>query len=151
MKQTGGYLTVEAAMVLPFAFMIILLVIRLWFFRYDSVLLEMDAASAVIQTLHQQDMNAEEKAEYAIAGLQGRYKDHYISWIFGDMSVSCTSDRVQCTLSGRAGTMPGESVFRELGDTWAVSVTRSRRAVSEAFVIRTYRKALGAETMLAEE
>ncbi len=151
MKRIDGYLTVEASMILPFAFLVILLVIRLWFFRYDSVLLEMDTASAVIETLQQQDMNAEEKAEYALTRVQGRYKDQYISWVFGDVSVSCSSDSVECTLSGRCGTMPGTAVFGELGDTWALSVTRSRRAVSEVFVIRTYRKALGTEGRITDE
>lgn len=151
MKQIDGYMTVEASMILPFAFLINLLVIRLWFFRYDSVLLEMDTASAVIETLERQDLNAEEKAEYAITKMQSRYRDQYISWVFGDISVSCTSDSVECTLSGRSMSMPGTAVFGELGDEWSLSVTRSRRAVSEVFVIRTFRKALGIESRITDE
>ena len=151
MKHVGGYMTVEASMILPFSFLIILLVIRLWFFRYDSVLLEMETASAVIDTLERQDLNAEEKAEYAITKMQSRYKDQYISWVFGDMSVSCTSDSVECTLSGRCGSMSGSAVFVELVDAWSLSVTRSRRAVSEVFVIRSFRKALGTENRISDE
>lgn len=140
MKRTDGYLSVEVAMIMPFVFMVILLVIRLWFFRYDCVLQEMDTASVVIRTLEQQDKNASEKAEYAVSQMQGRYKEHYISWIFGDIRVSCTSDSVSCTVSGQCGTLPGTLYFESLGENWSSSVTRSRRAVSEVFVIRTYRK-----------
>ena len=142
MKQEDGYMSVEAALVLPFAFMIILLVIRLWFFRYDSVLQEMDTAAVVVRALEQQDMTADEKAEYVISQMQGRYKDHYIAWNFGDLNTSCTADSVECIVSGSALGMPGGLIFGELADTWGSSVTRSRRSVSEVFVIGTYRKAL---------
>ncbi|MBP5554682.1 MAG: hypothetical protein J6X94_07405 [Lachnospiraceae bacterium] len=151
MKQTDGYLSVEAAMIMSFVFMIILLVIRLWFFRYDSVLQEMDTASVVIRTLEQQDMDASEKAGYALSAMQGRYKDHYISWIFGDISVSCTADSVECTVSGKCGGMPGGLIFAQLEETWSSSVTRSRRAVSEVFVIRTFRKIMEAGNNLSEK
>ena len=143
MKQEDGYMSVEAALVLPFAFMITLLVIRLWFFRYDCVLQEMDTAAVVVRALEQQDMTGDEKAEYVISQMQGRYKDHYISWSFGEIHTSCTADSVECSLSGQVSGMPGGIVFGELSDTWSSSVTRSRRSVSEVFVIRTYRKALG--------
>lgn len=143
MKQEDGYMSVEAALVLPFAFLITLLVIRLWFFRYDCVLQEMDTAAVVVRALEQQDMTGDEKAEYVISQMQGRYKDHYISWSFGEIHTSCTTESVECSLSGQASGMPGGVVFGELSDTWSSSVTRSRRSVSEVFVIRTYRKALG--------
>ena len=136
-------MSVEAALVLPFAFLITLLVIRLWFFRYDCVLQEMDTAAVVVRALEQQDMTGDEKAEYVISQMQGRYKDHYISWSFGEIHTSCTADSVECSLSGQASVMPGGVVFGELSDTWSSSVTRSRRSVSEVFIIRTYRKALG--------
>ena len=140
MKKEDGYLSVEASLILPVAFMVILLVLRLWFFRYDTVLQEMDTASVVVRTLQQQEMNSEEKAEYAISEIQSRYKEHYISWNFGEVKAVCTADSVECTVSGECRAMPGVSVFGELGDTWISSVTRSRRNVSEVFVIRTYRK-----------
>ena len=136
-------MSVDAALVLPFAFLITLLVLRLWFFRYDCVLQEMDTAAVVVRALEQQDMTGDEKAEYVISQMQGRYKDHYISWSFGEIHTSCTADSVECSLSGQASVMPGGVVFGELSDTWSSSVTRSRRSVSEVFVIRTYRKALG--------
>ena len=136
-------MSVEAALVLPFAFLITLLVIRLWFFRYDCVLQEMDTAAVVVRALEQQDMTGDEKAEYVISQMQGRYKDHYISWSFGEIHTSCTADSVECSLSGQASGMLGGIVFGELSDTWSSSVTRSRRSVSEVFVIRTYRKATG--------
>lgn len=151
MKRTDGYLSVEAAMIMPFVFMTILLVIRLWFFRYDRVLQEMDTASVVIRTLEQQDMGASEKAEYALSAMKNRYKDHYISWIFGDISVSCTADSVECTVSGKCGGMPGGFIFAQLENTWSSSVTRRRRAVSEVFVIRTYRKLSEVGNNLSEE
>ncbi len=151
MKQTDGYLTIEAAMILPFALMIVLLVLRVWFFRYDTVLQEMDTASIVIRTLEKQDMDGAQKAEYVVSQMQGRYKDHYISWIFGDIRVSCTADSVECSVSGSCRTLPGAEEFGRLSDNWSTNVTRSRRAVSEVFVIRTYRKVLELEDKISEE
>ena len=36
--HTGGYLTIEAAMIMPVVLGIVILVMRIWFFRYDNVL-----------------------------------------------------------------------------------------------------------------
>ena len=95
----GGYFTLEAAMILPFALGAVLLVLRIWFYRYDRVLQDMDTSAVVIGAMEQQDLNAEEKASYVVAQMQGRYKEHYISWNFGDISVSCSSDSVSCTVN----------------------------------------------------
>ena len=144
MNQTDGYMSVEASLMLPLSFMVILLVLRLWFFRYDSVLQEMDTAAVVVRTLQQQDLNSEEKAQYAVSQIQNRYKDQYIAWTFGDIRAVCRGNYVECTLCGECGQMPGVSIFGELGEVWQSSVTRTRRIESEVFVIRTYRKVLGA-------
>ena len=151
MNREDGYMSLEAALVLPFAFMIILLVIRLWFFRYDSVLQEMDVAAVVVRALEQQNFNSEEKAEYVISQMQGRYKEHYISWEFGDIHTVCSSDKVECSVTGQCPVMPGGRIFEQLGRGWTSSVTRSRTSVSEVFVIRTYRKAMAVGNMLSDE
>lgn len=138
-----GYFSLEAALILPFVLGVILLVMRIWFFRYDHVLQDMDTCAVVIRASEQTDMTPDEKASYVVSQMQGRYKDAYIAWNFGDLNVKCSGDTVSCITTGSSGYSGGSFVYSVSGMSEAVS-SRSRTSVSEVFVIRTYRKALGA-------
>jgi len=140
----GGYLTIEAAMIMPVVLGIVILVLRIWFFRYDRVLQDMDTCAAVVRCMEQQDMNADEKASYIVEQMQGRYKDHYIAWNFGDISASCSGDSVSCTVTGSSGPLAGISGLWDVPDSMSATSERERTILPEVFVIRTYRKALGA-------
>ena len=143
-RYRDGYLTIEAAMIMPVVLGIIILVMRIWFFRYDRVLQDMDTCAVVIRCMEQQDLDVEEKASYIIEQMQGRYKEHYIAWSFGDISVSCRGDSVSCSVTGSSGQIAGISGLWDVPDTMSALSERERTALPEVFIIRTYRKALGA-------
>ena len=143
-RYRDGYLTIEAAMIMPVVLGIIILVMRIWFFRYDRVLQDMDTCAVVIRCMEQQDLDVEEKASYIIEQMQGRYKEHYIAWNFGDISVLCRGDSVSCTVTGSSGPLAGISGLWDEPDSMSASSERERTILPEVFVIRTYRKALGA-------
>lgn len=140
----GGYFTIEAAMIMPVVLGIVIFVMRIWFFRYDRALQDMDTCAVVIRCMEQQDLDADEKASYIIEQMQGRYKEQYIAWNFGDISVSCRGDSVSCTVTGSSGSVAGISGLWDAPDTMSASSERERTVLPEVFVIRTYRKALGA-------
>ncbi len=142
-RYRGGYLTIEAAMIMPVVLGVIILVMRIWFFRYDRVLQDMDTCAVVVRSMEQQDMNADEKASYIVEQMQGRYKEHYIAWNFGDISVLCRGDSVSCTVTGSSGPLAGISGLWDEPDSMSASSERERTILPEVFVIRTYRKALG--------
>ncbi|MBO4609473.1 MAG: hypothetical protein J5696_06325 [Lachnospiraceae bacterium] len=143
-KYRGGYMTIEAAMIMPVVLGIVILVMRIWFFRYDRVLQDMDTCAVTVRCMEQQDMDADERASYVTEQMQGRYKDQYIVWNFGDISVSCTGDSVACTVTGNSGHIAGISGLWDVPDTLSATSERKRTILPETFVIRTYRKALGA-------
>ena len=143
-KYTDGYLTIEAALIMPIALGIVILVLRIWFFRYDRVLQDMDAGGVVVRCMEQQDMSDDEKAAYVIEQMQGRYKDSYIAWTFGDITAECRKDSVSCSVTGSTGRIAGISGLWNVPDTITALSRRNRTILPEVFVIRTYRKALGA-------
>ena len=143
-KYIGGYMTVEAAMILPVALAMVVLVMRIWFFRYDRVLQDMDTGSVAVRCMEQQDLSADERAAYVIEQMQERYKDSYIAWNFGEVSASCSRDSVTCTVTGSSGHISGISGLWNVQDSMSATSERNRTVTPEVFVIRTYRKALGA-------
>lgn len=142
--HTGGYLTIEAAMIMPVVLGIVILVMRIWFFRYDRVLQDMDTCAVVVRCMEQKDMNADEKAAYIVEQMQGRYKDHYIAWSFGDISASCRGGSVSCSVTGSSGPIARISGLWDVPGSMSATSERERTILSEVFVIRTYRKALEA-------
>ena len=142
-RSDDGYFTLEAALVLPFAFAVILIVIQIWFYKYDRVLQDMDTAAVVVRTIEQTDLSPEEKVAYAISEMQGRYKRAYIAWNFGDLSVRCSGNTVSCITTGSSGYSGGSFLF-SVPSSLSAESSRSRTVADEVFVIRTYRKALGA-------
>ena len=150
-KNDSGYFTLEASLILPFTLGIILMVIRIWFFRYDRVLQDMDTCSVVVRCMEQQDMNADERAAYVIEQMQGRYKDSYIAWNFGEVSATCNGNSVTCTVTGSGGHISGIAGLWNEPDAYSASSERSRTVIPETFVIRTYRKALGAGEYISSQ
>jgi len=150
-KGEDGYFTMEAAMIMPIVLVTILVVLQVWFYKYNRVLQEMDTDAVLIRALEMQDMNGEEKAEYVICEMQNRYKDKYIGWDFGDISVKCTPESIECTISGSLGYDPDPTgLFRISLQNEAVCL-RSAGALPEMFVIRSYRKLLAAGKELSEQ
>ncbi len=146
----GGYFTIEAALIFPVVFGVILLVLQIWFFKYDRVLMTMDATAVVIRASEQREMSSDELADYVMSEMQTRYKDQYIAWNFGSINISATSDTVNCTVDGTGMDIPGGFAFWRNGTPLYATATRSRTTVSEVFVIRSYRKALGVSADISE-
>ena len=149
-RSDSGYFTLEAALMLPFALGIILLVMRIWFFRYDNVLQDMDTDAVVVRASLQRDMSPEERSAYVISQMQGRYRDSYIAWNFGELNVRCGADNIFCETSGNAGSIASVGVFDNIASFGTCISSRNRSAPDEVFVIRTYRKVLGAGEALEE-
>lgn len=150
MKCDSGYFTLEAALILPFVLGIILMVIRIWFFRYDNVLQDMDTGAVVVRASLQRDMSPEERADYVVSQMQERYRDSYIAWNFGELNVRCSGDTVFCETSGSSATGASVDVFGGIPSFGACVSARSRTSPEEVFVIRTYRKVLGAGDVLED-
>ncbi len=141
----GGYFTVEAALIFPVVLVMILLVLWLWFFRYDKALMEMDTDAVVVRASQQHDMTHEEMAEYMVSEMQGRYKDAYISWVFGDITASSRGEKIECGTEGMSSAFSDNIPFFRISGDMSASVTRSRIVIPETVVIRTYRKVLAAK------
>ena len=149
-KNDSGYFTLEAALILPFVLGIILMVIRIWFFRYDNVLQDMDTGAVVVRASLQRDMSPDERADYVISQMQERYRDSYIAWNFGELNVRCSGDTTICETSGSSVAGEAIGVFNDIPSSVSCVSARSRTSPEEVFVIRTYRKVLGAGRSIEE-
>jgi len=146
----GGYFTVEAVLILPIALAIILLVMQIWFFRYNRVLQETDTCGVLVRSSHMQDLDAEERAEYVTAELQKRYKDKYIAWNFGEINTSVSKGVLTCNVSAGSGLSPGSFAPWSGGPGSEAVTERSTGTVSEVFIIRSYRKLLGIDEKIKD-
>ena len=148
--NNSGYFTVEAVLILPIALAIILLVMQIWFFRYNRLLQENDTCGVLVRSSHMQELNADERASYVVSELQTRYKDKYIAWNFGEISSSDSKGILTCTVTGRSGFSPGwHYPWTDKAESVAVT-QKSRRVYSELSIIRNYRKLLGLNEKLSD-
>ncbi len=149
-SSNSGYFTVEAVLILPIALAIILLVMQIWFFRYNRVLQETDTSAVLVRVGHMQELKPDEKVSYVVSEMQNRYRDKYMAWNFGEIQTSLKNGQIICSVSGSSGFSPGWlSPWGDRAESYAVT-SRKRNLVSEQFVIRSYRKLLGVNEKINE-
>ena len=73
-----GYMTIEASLILPMVFGVILFVISLLFYSYDRCLLEQDVTALVVRGEYLEGENIQEKVEFLEQEIQNWYVDKYI-------------------------------------------------------------------------
>lgn len=79
-----GYMTVEASMVLPVAFGVIMFVLSLLLYSYDRCLLEQDMSALVVRSEYMDAGTIQEKAQRVNAEVEQLYLEKYV-WM--DVSV----------------------------------------------------------------
>lgn len=145
-----GFFTLEAVLVFPVALAIILLVMQIWFFRYNRVLQETDTMQILVHASQMQDMSPEERTSFLVSELQGRYRDKYMAWNFGDISASFSKGKLSCLIRGSGGFSGGGMIPWNVSGGGEAATDRSKNTVSEVFVIRSFRKLLGVEQKVEE-
>lgn len=73
-----GYMTVEASLVLPMVFGVIMFVLSLLFFSYDRCLLEQEVTGLVVRSEYLEGESLEEKARNMKEMVEGWYLEKYV-------------------------------------------------------------------------
>ena len=142
-KEEAGYFTVEAALIFPFVMGIILLVIYMFFYKYDRCLMEQDYAAALLDGMYRQDMDMEERSKQILDNIEKTYREEYWAWNFSPVQVSYDFRKI--TLSGEGSIrFPFKGfMFWDRGDIWSTDVSYEGKYAKKMFVIRTFRKIVG--------
>ncbi|MCR5477339.1 MAG: hypothetical protein K6E92_06945 [Lachnospiraceae bacterium] len=143
-RDPEGYLTVEAALVLPIVLSVIILVICLWFFQTDRLLLEADVARACIRSAGERGLSKEDRVLLAGAMAEGEGQGRYLAWSGNRVRAVMENGKLTVTGEGSVGfPIPGFGLPGGNG-TLHASVSRTRSVRSEVLILRMGRRATGA-------
>lgn len=73
-----GYMTVEAAMVLPVAFGVVMFVLSMLLYSYDRCLLEQDLSALIVRSEYLEEGTLAEKEQCMSAEIAQLYLDKYV-------------------------------------------------------------------------
>lgn len=148
-RFVDAYFTVEAVMILPIAIGVIILTMYLWFYQYDRLLLDQDAAAIALRSAKGVSVQAGPGTRYSPAERvtladnesKRRYKDKYVAWSEETATTSYRRGTIKVEMKGRV-IFPFKSFldFWDGSDMWDVSTQHSSAVRSEILILRTYRK-----------
>ncbi|MBQ8823165.1 MAG: hypothetical protein IJZ82_11015 [Lachnospiraceae bacterium] len=93
-----GYMTVEASLVLPLAFGMMMFVLSLLFYSYDRCLLEQEVMSLLVGSEY---LEGEEKASLLEQEIENWYLDKYVWMDIAVRELVASDNRVKLTVEGR--------------------------------------------------
>ena len=142
MKKTDAYFTVEAALVLPFALGVILVVIYLLFFQYDRCLMEQSAGVLAMRGCTLQIKEGKDLVQTVL--VQSREDDRpYVAWSMDEVEITLKGNRFKVTGSGRLK-FPFKGFQFWGGDTvWECNTTYENQRIHPVSFIRNYNKLTG--------
>lgn len=115
-----GYMTVEASMILPLVFGVVMFVLSLLFYSYDRCLLEQDVAALVVRSEYLDGGTIEEKAQRMNAEIAQWYWDKYVWMDVRAPKLVVREDSVQIRIEGDFQGPFFEAVAVERqGQTWS--------------------------------
>ncbi len=136
-------------MILPIAIGVIILTMYLWFYQYDRLLLDQDAAAIALRSAKGVSAQAGPGTRYSPAERvtladnesKSRYKDKYVAWSEETATTSYRRGMIKVEMKGRV-IFPFKSFldFWDGSDMWDVSTRHSSAVRSEILILRTYRK-----------
>ncbi len=145
-----GYFTLEATLLLPFVFGVVLLVIYLWFFIYDRALMELDTGAVALRTAVRGEMDAEERGQAAGESLQKLYEGKYAAWSWEERVARYNHGKVSISCRGSINfPFPGLQ-FWNGGSDWGAACSRECAVMRPCSMLRTYRKVRAATDLAAE-
>lgn len=142
-RKVRAYFTVEAALILPMALGIIVLIMYLWFFQYDRCLLEQDAGILVLRGTVMEAESHQKRVQLLTKEAEQMYQDKYIAWEDSKVSVTVKQDKIQVKKEG-ALRFPFQGLGIEKGkNIWKTEAVYENRILTPTSVIRYYRKLTG--------
>lgn len=142
-RRLEGYFTVEAAMVLPMVFGVILVIVYLLFFQYNRCLQEQDMGILALRGRTLQAENNEERIRQLREQADNLYDDKYVAWERGEIELKLEKGTINVKQSSRI-------IFpfwrmNYVNRSWDTTTEYENSIISPASFIRNYRKVIGGQ------
>lgn len=142
-KGDNGYLTVEAALVLPIVLAVQLLAIYLFIFQYDRCLLNQDMARLVVLGCGAEEQGKGGLSEYLKSCAGELYLEKYVAWEMEAVEMELLKSDIRAEGRGRllfpvsGWGIPGKEL------TWAASASYEFKKLYPTVFIRQCKKRKG--------
>lgn len=142
-KRMDAYLTVEAVMVLPIVFGVLLFIICFWFYQYDRCLMEQDAGLLALRGTVIPAEDAEERIKAVKKILAERPIEKYIVWEDLGTDIKIERGKIRVRQRGNIRFPFSGLAFWDGEDIWEMSVLYENELMSPASLLRKYQKIKG--------
>lgn len=142
-KSAEGYFTVEAALVLPVALGVVILIIYLLFFQYNRCLQEQDIGILALRGRVLQTESNEERMRRLREQADDLYTKKYIAWDSGAIELKHGKGTISVKQSSHLQFPFGG--MSHVGDTWETTSEYSNQVISPVPFIRSYRRVIGGQ------
>jgi hypothetical protein len=141
MRKENGYFTVEAAMVFPIAFAVVLFVMYLLFFQYNRCIMEQDTGIIALRGSSVSAENHEERIRMVSHAMAKLDKGKYVAWNDGETKVRLEKGTIRVSGSGEMEVpfvLPGVKT-----NLWQSEAEFRNYIFSPVTFVRNCRKVLG--------
>lgn len=136
--RENAYLAVEAALVLPMVFGMILFIVYMLLFQYDRCLMEQDLGAMALWGCSAEAREGETLEEMTEERMGAMYKDKYVAWHFTELESRLERNRF--AVGGKAQlafSVPGLEFWGR--NVWGAQASYEYRRLSPAVFIRLCR------------
>ena len=136
--ENKGYMTVEAALVMPMVFGVILFAMFLMFFRYDRCLMEQNLARALVEIGTMSCAEKQQLVNQLMIDAETYGSDQYLFWTAKPVTVKAGAEKIHLDGGGGISLPFGQLI----GTSMAGSFEREYEAdlLDEPLVLRTVGK-----------
>lgn len=141
-KETGAYLTVEAALVMPIVLAVVIFVMYMLFFQYDRCLMEQNAGVFALRGCTLQIPDKEERL-LKLQQMPLQKDEKYLAWEALKPSITLKGNKILLEQSGHLK-FPFANLLSWQGrDVWDSSICFENHRIHPVEFIRNCRKVLG--------
>lgn len=142
LKMMPAYFTVEAAMVLPMVFSVVIIIIYMMFFQYNRCLMEQDIGILVLRGSILPEDNKDRLLKMLQKEAQRIDDNKLVAWENGEIEVKIEKNRLKISQSGKL-----KFPFHGFGiggeHIWNTRVEYENERIEPTSFIRNYRKLAG--------
>lgn len=135
-----AYFTVEATILLPFVFLIMIFLLYLGFFQYNRCLLTQDLYMLAMLESREYYNNNVKMYQEIIKQKEEMERKKYISFKENEMQVEVGTGKVQIKFEGEI-VKPFRFLFLT-EEKWTINVSTQSKTKNPVFVMRNYKKAI---------
>lgn len=143
MKRFGGYFTVEAALILPMVFSVLIMAVSLFVFQYDRCLLEQDAGLLMLRGTTLNTQSEEEWEMQMKSVLHGISNGKYVDWKTTELQAVLQGKKVMVRAAGSSSSPLPEWDLLGLGSMRETEYECKGTICSPVTILRLKRKMKG--------